>query len=254
MGFNVLVIAEAFVAFVFAITLHEAAHALMATLLGDHSAVSRGRLSLVPQRQMAPLGTIVALVLSFSLYAGFGWGRPIDIDARRMRVGANLGTILVAIAGPVANAIIGVAVLLGLGALPGSNALYGAEVECQRYAGQLLQSCLSGAQPVYALRIEQFVFVFALTNIVIALLNILPLHPLDGYHILFALLPDGPAIRYRGWMPYMETLLLVLFFVVPILFSLFGVGGVSPAGWIAQIAFNVSNSLTHSAYALYMAL
>lgn len=254
MEFNVLVIAEAFVAFVIAITLHEAAHAFAATLLGDSTAVSRGRLSLIPRRQMAPIGTMVALVLSFSLSAGFGWGRPIEIDARRMRVGANLGTVLVALAGPLANAILGVALVLGLGALPGAGTLYSAEVQCSSLAGAPLQSCLSGAQPVYALRIEQFVFLFAITNILIALLNILPLHPLDGYHILFALLPDGPAIKYRSWMPYMETLLLVIFFVVPVLLALFGIPGISPAGGIRDIAVNIGNTLSHDAYALYAAL
>lgn len=253
LGYNVLIIAEAFLAFVVAITLHEWAHAAMATLLGDSTAVSRGRLSLAPARQMAPIGTMVAIVLSFSLAAGFGWGRPIEIDARRMRVGANLGTILVALAGPLLNAVLGVVILVGLTFVPSAGALQMAQFHCGGF-GQMLQSCLAAAQPVWALRLEQFAFVFALTNILIALLNILPLHPLDGYHVLFALLPDGPAIRFRGWMPYMETTLLIIFFVVPVLFAFLGVGNVSPAGWLTAAARGISDSLSNSLFVFYRLL
>ncbi|HKB49069.1 MAG TPA: site-2 protease family protein, partial [Ktedonobacterales bacterium] len=64
-------------------------------------------------------------------------------------------------------------------------------------------------------RIEQFLFAFAVTNIVLALVNLIPLHPLDGYRVLFALLPNESAIAYRSYESYMEFSLLVLFFVLP---------------------------------------
>lgn len=255
---NVIVIVETMIAFVVAITLHEAAQAAMGTVLGDETAMAHGRLSFAPGKQLAPIGTIVAVALSFHLIpAGLGWGRPIDMDARRMRVGPNTGTILVAVAGPVMNALVGVAVAVALHIVPGYNGLAARTGTCGGLGlvqGQALQSCLAAAQPVWALRIEQFAFILAVTNITIALVNILPLHPLDGYYVLFALLPAAQAIRYRNWMPYMELALLVIFFVVPYLFLLAGIAGFSPADWFAGWAYHLTSGITGQAYDFYRAL
>lgn len=222
-GINVILIVETFLAFVVAVTIHEAAHAGMAALLGDSAPVAAGRLSLSPRRQMAAIGTIVAIVFAYGsgglASAGFGWGRPVDVDARRLRVGPNFGLILVALTGPVVNAVLGVAVLFGLRAMPNYDRIAGADSGCLLQVGQNVQQCLRGIQPAYLLRIEQFLLVFALANLVLALLNLIPLHPLDGYKILFALLPTGPALRFRSWEPYMELLLLVIFFVLPLVFA-----------------------------------
>lgn len=252
---NVIVIVETFIAFVIAVTLHEAAHAAMATLLGDSTAVSRGRLTLAPRRQMAPIGTIVALVLSFRIPpASLGWGRPMEIDARRMRVGPNAGTILVALAGPLLNIILGAGIAAGLSFVPAYPALTHQLLSCGGTFGQGLQTCLAPAQPWYILRLEQFAFILAAANIVLALLNIIPLHPLDGYHVLFALLPSGPAISLRNFAPYMELLLLVIFFVIPLILEFAGIVGVSPAGWLMQGATAIAYHLSGSAYAFYLAL
>ena len=98
---NAIVIVETFLAFVVAVTIHEAAHAGMAALLGDSSPLASGRLSLSPRRQMATIGTIAAIVFAFDYFGGLGWGRPVDVDARRLRVGPNFGLILVSLASPV---------------------------------------------------------------------------------------------------------------------------------------------------------
>lgn len=255
---NVIVIVETFVAFIIAITLHEAAHAGMAQLLGDSTAVRQGRLSLAPGRQMAAPGTLVAIFLSFSALAGLGWGRSMEVDAQRMRVGANLGTILTALAGPALNLILGLAVAFGLAMAPGVPAL-AAHPGC--YAalqggthGLVLQDCFGAAQPAYALRLEQFAMIFAVTSIVLALVNLLPLHPLDGYHILFALLPSSAAIRYRNWMPYMEMILIILFLALPLLLLAFGVGGFNPGRWFASWANDIVGNITGWVYSFYPAL
>ena len=121
---NTFLVVETFVAFVLAITLHEAAHAAMASVLGDRIARSAGRLSLAPARQMATIGTIVAIVFSFAVVpAGLGWGRTVDVDARRMRVGPNTGLILVALAGPALNLLLGLVIAFLLTLLPGYAAL-----------------------------------------------------------------------------------------------------------------------------------
>jgi Zn-dependent protease len=251
---NVIVIVETFVAFIIAITLHEAAHAGVAALLGDSTAVSQGRLSLAPGRQLTAQGTLVAIFVSFSALAGLGWGRSMEVDAQRMRVGPNFGTILTALAGPALNLALGIGLAFGLAAVPGADALGTQSSLCFAYHGLNLQACLNAVQPTFALRLEQFGIIFAISNIAIGLVNLIPLHPLDGYHILFALLPSGPAIRYRNWMPYMEAILLILFLALPLLLAALGIGGFNPGGWFAGWAGSIVNSITHGAYGFYPTL
>jgi Zn-dependent protease len=249
---NIFLVFETFAAFVLAITLHEVAHAAVASALGDGSAGSAGRLSLAPARQMASIGTIVAIVFSFAAVpAGLGWGRTVDVDARRMRVGPNTGLILVALAGPVFNLLLGLVIVFLLTLLPGYSDLSAAFAQhCAFFSGissgKEVQACLMPAQPGYLLWIEQFFFTFAVTNVVLALINIIPLHPLDGYRVLYALLPSPQAIAFRRIEPYMELLLLVIFFVVPYVFAFLSIA-FSPGdiiiNWALQLLSNIAPNI-----------
>lgn len=234
---------ETFVAFILAIGLHEAAHAGMAALLGDSTPLSKGRLTLNPVRQMSAIGTIVAIVHCVGFPpAGLGWGKPVDVDARRLRVGPNFGLILVALAGPLLNLALGLGVAFLVTLIPGYNHL--ASSNCSLHIpSRSLEICLQSAQGAYWLRIEQFAIAFAVTNVSIALLNIIPLHPLDGYKILFALLPSRQAISYRNLEPYMEFFLLILLFLVPYILSILGIS-FSPGIWLIQRAYEVIQAVT----------
>jgi Zn-dependent protease len=254
---NVILIVETFVTFVLAITVHEAAHAFMAALLGDASPISEGRLSLAPRRQMATVGTIVAIVSAVQPFpSGLGWGRPVRIDARRMRIGPNFGTVLVALAGPAVNLVLGLGIAAGLQFIPGyaQLGLHARAESCSLGTWGLgLQTCLSGAQPAWVLRIEQFLFAFAVTNIVLALVNLIPLHPLDGYRVLFALLPNESAIAYRSYEPYMEFSLLVLFFVLPYILALVHIG-FSPTFWLFGLANQIAGNFASFIATFYLFL
>jgi Zn-dependent protease len=238
---NVVLVLETLLAFVIVITLHESAHAAAAALLGDGMVSSDGRLTLNPARQIAPLGLLVAGVLSFSpYYTGVGWGKPVRYDSTRLRVGPNAGTILVALAGPALNLLMGVAIALGLRLVPGYSHLTSATDlvtgQCSlSLGGQALEHCLAAVQPAWALRLEQFAIVLAITSLVIALVNVLPLYPFDGYKVLFALLPGPQAVAYRRWEPYMEVIVLAIFFVLPFLLGLLGIG-FSPAILLRELA------------------
>ncbi len=223
---NVFLVVETLAAFVLAITVHEAAHAMVASFLGDSSPRSAGRLSLAPARQMAAIGTIVAIVFSFGVGivpAGLGWGRSVDVDARRMRVGPNTGLILVALAGPLLNLLLGLIIAFLLTVVPGYAALSTVGSQCTILQGLALQQCVFSAQSGIVLWVEQFAFTFALTNIVLAIVNVIPLYPLDGYRVLYALLPGAQAISFRRLEPYMELILLVIFFLVPYVLGLVGI-------------------------------
>ncbi|HEX6799561.1 MAG TPA: site-2 protease family protein [Ktedonobacterales bacterium] len=260
---NIVLIVETFIAFIIAVTLHEAAHAAAAAMLGDRAPVAAGRLSLAPTRQMAAVGTIVAIFYSFAAAGGLGWGRPISVDAKRLRVGPNFGLILVALAGPLLNLVLGVAIAFGLAFLPGYAELGGRVAICQPVQGNFLssaalqglplQNCLSTAQPAYLLRIDQFLFTFAVTNIVIAILNIIPLYPLDGYRVLFALLPAPQAISLRRAEPYMEIILLVIFFLVPWLLGILSIG-FDPGRILIGLAQSLAGGFAPNIFNFYVSL
>src|SRR5215469_11062794 len=104
----------------------------------------------------------------------------------------------------------------------------------------------SSAQPGYLLRIDQFAFTFALTNLVLAIVNIIPLHPLDGYRVLFALLPSQQAVSFRRFEPYMELILLVIFFVVPYVFAFLNISfspGEIIINWALQLLSNIAPNI-----------
>ncbi len=254
---NTLVIAETFLAFVIAVTLHEAAHAAMAALLGDGSPRGAGRLSVNPRRQMASIGTIVAITLSFGIPLGYrpvglGWGKPVDVDTRRMRVGPDMGIFLIALAGPVFSLAMGLLFSIILHFMPGYSLLSSFATNCYGETGSMLQLCLSHAQPAWQLRIEQFLFLLAATNILLALLNLIPLHPLDGYDVLFALLPNGPAVRLRDFQPYMELMLLVLFFLIPYLLQIVRLDFLNPGLWLGQWSIALAARVAGAAYPLFV--
>ncbi len=249
---------ETFVAFVLAIGLHEAAHAGMAAMLGDSLPLSKGRRSLNPLRQLSAIGTIVAIVYCLSGQpAGLGWGKPLDVDARRLRVGPNTGLILVALAGPLANLALGLGVAFLVTLIPGYNHLgitYFNTCFAQVHTtARGLEICLASAQPAYLLRIEQFAIAFAVTNVSIALLNIIPLHPLDGYKVLFALLPSRQAIAYRNLEPYMEFFLLLLLFLVPIILSVVSIQ-FSPGAWLIGRAYELVQTIATDVAQLFLNL
>jgi Zn-dependent protease len=245
---NVILMVETFIAFVLVVTIHGAVEARVATMLGDTTSRLRGRLSLWPQQQLSAIGIIAGIVFSVgSLGAGMGWGKPLEIDARKLRIGPNFGTIVVALSGLIFNALLGIAVLVLLNLLPDTSTLASQASVCFGGGGHIgvaLQGCVH-VLPGWALRLEQFAYVFGLTNIAVALLNIIPLHPLDGYHVVFAALPTRLAIGWRNFAPWMELLLLVIFFVIPVILQFVNIGFSPAYTFIVQPALLIGSSLLH---------
>jgi len=141
-----------------AITVHECAHAWAAERLGDPTARYLGRVSLNPIVHLDPMGTVM-MALTTVTGMGIGWGKPVPVSTHRLRYGPRLGNGIVALAGPAAN--LTTALVLGLVVRLLPPAFYG--------LGGVLVSV-------------------ALTNIVIAMFNLLPIPPLDGSSVLLGLL------------------------------------------------------------------
>lgn len=159
------------------LVLHELGHAGVAALLGDHTARNEGRLTLNPLKHLDPLGTIFILI-TMQVGFGFGWAKPVRVNPLNLKYGPKRGMALVAAAGPGMNVLIAlVAVIviqtLGMTAIPVDAA--------QR---QTLEAIGNGLVMVI------------LTNIGLAVFNMLPIPPLDGSKVLTALLPDAIAYRY----------------------------------------------------------
>ena len=195
MTINVLLALMVIISFLLSIPLHEFGHALMASWLGDSTPRAEGRLSLSIPAHIDPLGTLMCVILAFQLVPiGLGWGKPVKADPWKMRVGANTGVLLVAIAGPIFSLLIGLVFALIVRFIPDS--LY--------------------VEP-FLIRIPQFLLVFAVVNICLAIFNIIPLYPLDGYQVLYTLLPSRQAVQYAKSVPYGPLIILAIFFLLPFL-------------------------------------
>jgi Zn-dependent protease len=171
---------------IFAITLHEAAHGYVAKHFGDMTAYAQGRVSLNPVRHIDPLGTILLPLLTL-LLGGilFGWAKPVPVDFSALR-NPKHDMLWVALAGPAANLFMALlwALVIKLG-----PALIGADL------GESL--VLMGKAGIYF-------------NVVLMVLNLLPLPPLDGGRVAVSLLPHRMANSFAAIEPYGFMILLLL--------------------------------------------
>src|SRR5436305_4158183 len=168
----------------------------MAAWLGDRTPREEGRQSLSIRSHIDPIGMLMCVILAFQpgLGVGFGWGKPVKADPWKMRVGANAGVLLVAWAGLIFSLLIGVLVAVLVRFLP-----------IQLFNSQI------------AVHIIQLLIVFASVNICLAIFNLIPLYPLDGYQILYTLLPSRQAVQFAKSAAYGPLIILALFFLLPFL-------------------------------------
>jgi Zn-dependent protease len=249
---NVIFIAMLFVCFIVSICLHESAHALVALALGDPGPRNDGRVSLNPLRQMTAMGTAVAIVLAFIL-SGFGftlgWGRPVRFDALKLKLGPNVGTILVALAGPLTNLALGVGCAFALQAIPQSPQFFFHAISGLQGITALQR--VQGDMPWWALRGEQLLFAFMMVNIGLFFVNLIPLYPLDGYRVVFALLPSRQAVSFRRAEPYMELIILAILFLLPMILQFAEAPPeLDPVYWIYRGTVFLVFTILNPAYAI----
>jgi Zn-dependent protease len=195
-----------------AITLHEVAHGWVASLFGDQTARYSGRLTLNPFKHIDIIGTVVVpLLLFFSSGFIFGWAKPVPVDARNMQ-NPRRDMAIVSIAGPLSNIVMAICwggiAKLGI-ALSGSNDWIGEPANLMGMAGIQI-------------------------NIILAVLNCLPIPPLDGGRVLLNILPGRLAWRLQGLERY-SFLLLVLLMVSGILQHILLPPSVLLMQWILDI-------------------
>ena len=163
------------------LTVHESCHGLAAYALGDPTARREHRLSLNPLRHIDWFGLLMMFV------AGFGWAKPVPVNPNYFKK-PKQGMALTALAGPVSNFLLALLMLL--------PARIFCDVAAYSEANQ---------------RILDFLLMVALLSIGLGLFNLLPIPPLDGSKVLFAVLPDG---AYNQLMRYERYGMLLLFALV----------------------------------------
>jgi Zn-dependent protease len=173
---------------VFAITVHEVAHGWVANYLGDPTAKSLGRLTLNPIKHIDPIGT-VALPLILVYLGGFifGWAKPVPVTWQNLR-SPRRDMAIVAAAGPVANLV-----MMVLWAILAKIIL-----TIDQTPGPLLQFILVMCS------------IGIIINIILMVLNLLPLLPLDGGRVVTSLLPPHLAMLYSRLEPFGLIIILVL--------------------------------------------
>lgn len=179
---------------IFAITMHEAAHGYIARHFGDFTAYNEGRISLNPLRHIDPVGTILVPLTLFILSkltigAGFlfGWAKPVPVNFANLRQ-PKRDMLWVAAAGPGANLLMAFfwALMIKLAiAMPDNG-----------FAKPLALMGIAGIE----------------INVILMVLNLLPLPPLDGGRMAVSLLPHRLAYQFSRIEPYGFIILLVLLF------------------------------------------
>ncbi len=170
-------------ALVIAFAFHEFAHAWTADRLGDPTPRSMGRLTLNPLAHLDIFGSLMVLI------SGFGWAKPVMINPRYFKGNPLRGRMMVSVAGPLMNFLVGFVSLL---------------------AGGLMHQALHNTSwdPIMSVVFQTIVII----NVSIGVFNIVPVPPLDGFAVLMGLLPGRQAYSLMRLEPYGMILLAVLLF------------------------------------------
>ncbi len=189
---------------ILSLTVHEFAHAKYADWAGDPTPRRQGRVTLNPIAHLDPLGTLLIIMVAISGF-GFGWGKPVEVNPGYFR-NPRRDWVMCAFAGPLSNILLAVvfALILRLAPIPNPESLF---------------------SNIFLL----FALYMVITNVGLAVFNMLPIHPLDGSKVLSGFLPDVFDRAYWRWqLTYGPILLLAALVIVPVVTD----GAVRPIAWV----------------------
>lgn len=164
--------------------IHEWAHGFVSTKLGDPTPRYQGRLTLNPMAHLDWMGALGILLL------GIGWAKPVQVNARYYK-NPKWGMALVALAGPLANIILALAMLLINNILLVTNLVEFAIVE----------------------QVYYFLFYIAVISVSLAVFNLIPIPPFDGSRILFVILPQRLYFQIMRYERYIFIGIFVLVYI-----------------------------------------
>lgn len=195
---DILILIFQFIVFIFSVMVHEVSHGLVAYRLGDDTAKRTNRLNLNPLNHIDPVGSLMLPFFLFLIGSPilFGWAKPVPYNPYNLK-NPKSGSALIGIAGPLSNIVI--AVIFGL-------------------LTRILKLSPIFGETIAPLFIFLSIIVFI--NLLLAIFNLVPIPPLDGSKVLFALLPN----RYYKIQNFLEIYgtYILLFFIF------FGFGFLAP--------------------------
>jgi Zn-dependent protease len=186
MDFNYKLIIIQAPVILFALTIHEYCHGLVANYLGDDTALRQGRLTLNPIAHLDVIGTILMFMV------GFGWAKPVPVNPLNFK-DPKKGMLLVALAGPASNLLTAIVAAI--------------------FLRNLIPSIITSDQAISGFY-STLLVVIVLTviyGVALAIFNLLPIPPLDGSRVLYGVLPERQAYAYSRFEPYGVMALFALF-------------------------------------------
>jgi Zn-dependent protease len=180
-----------------AFSVHESAHALVASWLGDRTARNFGRVTLNPAKHLDPYGTLSMLVF------GIGWAKPVPINSRNMK-NPKWGMAISALAGPVSNLLLGFIFIIGM------------SIACKSVDVSYINNTFYywPDAPAWHLYLCQFFYYAAVLNISLAVFNMIPFPPFDGSRILYVVLPMKLYFKVMRYEQYVGIAIMVIFLVL----------------------------------------
>lgn len=181
----------------FSVIIHEVSHGVVAHALGDNTAKERGRLTLNPLKHLDPFGSILLPIMLFLTTGGkfvFGWAKPVPYNPNNLKNPVS-GAALIGAVGPLSNFIL--AIIFGI-----------------------LIRLIAGFGGAGAFPLLTFFNIIVFINVLLGVFNLVPIPPLDGSRLLFALIPA----RYTNVKIFLERYSLALLLV----FIFFGFGLIVP--------------------------
>ena len=180
-----------------AITFHEFAHAFVADKLGDDTPRREGRLSLNPLAHLDPIGSLLLL------FAGFGWGKPVQVNPRNYnrKISMEKGQALVSIAGPIMNFILAIIfTIITCIVIKTTDSGFG-------FIGN--EFALMASNQTVEIIIEILIYAVAI-NVGLGVFNLIPLPPLDGSKVIMPLLP----YKAKQFFMQNETIFYIIFVAI----------------------------------------
>ncbi len=213
-------------ALIIGIVVHESAHALAASALGDRTARDRGRVSLNPFAHIDPFGTVLLpLLMIFTGGPVFAFAKPVPVYLGNLRH-PRRDELIVALAGPASNIALAVLAATGLGLLTGSSGGFG----------------LSGDAYGAA---QTFLLMAIVVNLSLAFFNLLPLPPLDGSAVLVVFLKGEALNTYYRIQRYSMPILITALYLLPSLTGIDIIGS-----YFDVTVYPVANALLELANAI----